>query len=77
MNEELERLRAVARASAAFLKAEDEAAVPVQALRDEGGEPSPEMEQEIRRLWEIASNRRDELAEALARLREVNPELVN
>jgi hypothetical protein len=69
MSDELERLRDVARAAAAFLEADDEYAGRLNELMESdptapGGVTGPEVDQ----LAEVFATRRTELAEALARL---------
>ena len=71
MTDELERLRDVARATVAFLKAEDE----WYALRRNlmANPQLPEDLEVTRRLCDTAISRRVELDQAIARLGEASP----
>ena len=74
MNDELERLRDVARAAAAYLKADDESLASLRPFSDGPRQPPTEASvQEARRLSRAAHDRRTELVQALARLAELNP----
>jgi hypothetical protein len=73
MNDELERLRDVARAAAALIKADDESAARIRPLRDQSEPPPAEELREIHRLSGIYFARRAELVTALAQLTKLDP----
>jgi invasion protein IalB len=75
MNDELERLRAVAKAAAVFLKASEELAAHTRASHKPGEMPDRAAVRESHQLWRIACTHQDELAQAVACLREVTPAL--
>ena len=77
MNDELERLRDVARAAAAHMRAEDEHDSFLFGLRIRPeDEWAPDEVEQLHRLSLATVDRAQELIQALARLAEVSPELV-
>ena len=69
MSDELERLRDVARAAAAFVEAEDKFLALARAFNDEGQPIGDQLHQATYALHP----RGDDLRRALARLAELNP----
>lgn len=77
MNDELERLRDVVRALVAERRAFTVWSETMNLRRSKELKPTEESIQEMRRLATIHFDRKRDLDAALARLAEVNPELVN
>jgi hypothetical protein len=73
MSDELERLRDVARAATAFIKADDEWSTHVHDWPDRTDAPPVEDIREGHRLSDVCNVRRAELVAALARLAELGP----
>jgi hypothetical protein len=73
MNDELERLRDVARAAAALIKADDESKATMKGWQERTKPPPIDELKEFHRLSEVYFTRRVELVAALARLVEPNP----
>jgi hypothetical protein len=73
MSDELERLRAVARAAAALRQAMETTAVARDALIEQGPTPTEADIQAFQKLWEEQMARRQELYDALDRLGEISP----
>ena len=77
MNDEFDRLRDVAWASAAFIKADDDFESfmrPWHEQRDP--KPTNDVYLECGRLTELRKARRRDLVQALARLADVNPDIL-
>lgn len=77
MDSELELLHDVVRALVAERRAGDTWSAAMNALRAAGGERTPDCIREMRRLFSIAFEGKKATDQALARLAEVNPELVD
>ena len=77
MNDELELLRAVARALTTERRADAVWSRTLRAQQAAGGEPTRDSIREMRGLGDIAFKCKKATDEAVARLAEVNPELVS
>jgi hypothetical protein len=73
MSDEIERLRAVARAAAALRQAMETTAAARDALIEQGPSPTDADIQAFQRLWDVQMARRQELYDALDQLGEVPP----
>jgi hypothetical protein len=74
MSDELDRLRAVARAAAALREAMETTAAARDALIEQDPAPTEAEVQTFQQLWEVQLTRRDELYQALDRLAELRPD---